>query len=41
MAIKKGCQVGHKNCDCKLSCCAIPADRAEEIIASARSGKSC
>jgi hypothetical protein len=34
----KGCQAGHKGCQCKLLCCAITPERVEAIKASALSG---
>lgn len=37
MAVKKGCQVGHKSCDCKMHCCAIPEALGARIAAQARS----
>jgi len=38
MAVKKGCKAGHKNCDCKMMCCQIDADRVASIQEAARSG---
>lgn len=38
--VPKACPAGHPRCACKLLCCVIPTDRADEIKASARSGSN-
>lgn len=38
MAKASKCLVGHKGCACRLVCCRVQPDRAEEIAEDARSG---